>query len=102
MPPGSPSTLSPSSSTVPKVDTEQKVREIVAEVFHRRPEEVTSSTNFVKDLHAKSANIMELIAVLEDAFAIEIPFAEVMNNSTVGATAEYVRRKLSQEQAPTA
>ncbi|MDG6922900.1 MAG: acyl carrier protein [Nitrososphaerota archaeon] len=80
-----------------EADTEQKVREIVAEVFHRNPAELTSSTDFVKDLYAKSANMIELIALLEDAFGIEMPFAQVVNNSTIGSATEYVKRKLSQK-----
>ncbi len=71
----------------------------MAEVFRRTPNEITSSTHFVKDLHAKSANIIELIALLEDAFGIEMSFAEVTNNSTVGAAAEFVERKLAQKRA---
>jgi len=73
----------------------------VAEVFHRNPNELTSGTHFIKDLHAKSANIIELTALLEDAFGIEMPFAEIMNNSTVGAATEYVERKLAQKKALT-
>ncbi|MDG6996041.1 MAG: acyl carrier protein [Nitrososphaerota archaeon] len=80
-----------------EADTERKVKEIVAEVFHRNTSELTSSTDFVKDLHAKSANMIELIALLEDAFSIEIPFAQVINNSTIGSATEYVTRKLSQK-----
>ncbi len=78
-------------------EIEQKVRETVAEVFHRNPSELTGSTHFVKDLHAKSANIIELIALLEDAFGLEIPFVDVVNNSTVGSAAEYVEKKLAQK-----
>jgi acyl carrier protein len=78
------------------------VKETVAEVFHRSPNELTSSTDFIKDLHAKSANIIELTALLEDAFGIEMPFVEIMKNSTVGAATEYVQRKLAQKPALTA
>ncbi len=81
------------------MEIEQKVKETVAEVFRRSPSEISSSTHFVKDLHAKSANIIELIALLEDAFSVEISFAEVTNNSTVGAAAEFIQRKLAQKQA---
>jgi len=42
-----------------------------------------------------------LTALLEDAFGIEMPFAEIMNNSTVGAATEYVKKKLSQKPALT-
>ena len=80
-----------------EADTERKVREIVAEVFHRNPTELTSSTDFVKDLYAKSANMIELIALLEDAFSIEIPFAQVVSNSTIGSPTEYVARRLAQK-----
>lgn len=65
-------------------------------MYHRNPDDLTDTTDFVKDLHSKSANMIELIALLEDAFHIEIPFAEVVTNSTVGAATAYVAKKVKQ------
>jgi len=38
----------------------------------------------VEDLHAKSLNIVELVAVLENEFQVMLPFAETRRKKTVG------------------
>ena len=86
-------------STTPSAEVkggsvEARIEGLVAEVFHRNRDELSEKTSFVKDLHAKSANIIELIALLEDEFGVEMPFAEVMRNDTVGAASQYIEGKL--------
>lgn len=77
-----------------KISVEEKVKATIGEVFHRNLKELTGQTSFVKDLHAKSANILELIAMLEDEFDLELSFSQVMKNDTVGAAIQYVESRL--------
>lgn len=77
-----------------ETSVKKKVKDVVAEVFHKNSNELSDETSFVKDLHAKSANILELIAMLEDEFSLELRFAEVMKNSTIGAAAQYIEGRL--------
>ncbi|MBS7648814.1 MAG: acyl carrier protein [Nitrososphaeria archaeon] len=74
---------------------EERVKEIISQVFNVRVEDLKDDTNFVIDLRAKSADIVELLALLEDEFKIEIPLAEAIRNRTVGDAWKYVERKIS-------
>ena len=76
------------------ISVKEKVKEAVAEVFRRNLNELSEQTSFVKDLQAKSANILELIALLEDEFGLELSFAEVMKNNTIGAASQYIQGRL--------
>ena len=62
----------------------------VARIFKKKEGELTRDTRFVEDLNAKSVNIVELIAVLENEFGIEIPFMEAKRRKTLGAAIDLV------------
>lgn len=70
--------------------TEDRVKEVVARVFHKDVNQLNRDTRFVQDLYAKSLNIIELIAVLEDEFDIDIPSAEARKRRTVGEAVDLV------------
>jgi acyl carrier protein len=76
-------------------ETSARVKEIIAEVFHKNAGELSDQTSFVKDLHAKSANMLEVIALLEEEFGLELRFADVMKNDTVGKASRYIEDRLS-------
>lgn len=82
------------------VDTNQTVEErvlqAIAKVFRREVGEINRETRFVEDLFAKSLNVIELIAVLENEFNIEIPTHEARKNKTVGEAIAMVERLVSQ------
>jgi len=78
-------------------EIEEKVINIVASVFRKKPSEINKSTDFVKDLHAKSIDIIALLAALEGEFNIHIPSSEVRENNTVGKAIEYMKKRLIQE-----
>lgn len=69
---------------------EDRVKEVVARVFHKDVNQLNRDTRFVQDLYAKSLNIIELIAVLEDEFDIDIPSAEARKRRTVGEAVDLV------------
>ncbi|MBI5584477.1 MAG: acyl carrier protein [Deltaproteobacteria bacterium] len=68
----------------------EKIIQRAAELFKKDPGEFTADTNFAEDLKIKSANFVQIIAVLEDAFDVEIPFMEFRRKKTLGEAAEYV------------
>ncbi|MEM4545617.1 MAG: acyl carrier protein [Nitrososphaerota archaeon] len=74
---------------------EKRVKEIIAEVFNIKFENINDNMTFVEDLRAKSADIVELLALLEDEFKIEIPLAEALRNKTVGDAWRYIEKKVS-------
>ena len=76
---------------------EERVMQAVARVFHRDVSQLSRDTSFVKDLMAKSLNIIELTAVLENEFNIEIPGAEARRRNTVGEAVDLVERLLQEQ-----
>lgn len=73
---------------------DERVKSIVAEIFRVDPETLRPELCYVKDLKAKSANIIELIAALEDEFGIVIPLVEARRNLSIGDTLAYMRRRV--------
>jgi acyl carrier protein len=67
-----------------------KVIQRTAQVFKRDPEELSADTRFIEDLKAKSANIVQIIAILEDAFDVQINFMEFRRKKTLGEAAVFV------------
>jgi acyl carrier protein len=73
----------------PEQVAETVMRE-VARIFKTDAADVSRETRFVEDLNAKSLNIAQLIAVLEDDFGISIPFMEARRRRTVGEAIDFV------------
>jgi acyl carrier protein len=44
----------------------------------------------VEDLKAKSVNLVQIIAILEDAYDVQINFMEFRRKKTLGEAAEFV------------
>lgn len=61
-----------------------------AVVFKKDPGELSSATNFVADLKAKSVNMVQIITVLEDEYDVQITFMEARRKKTIGEMAEYI------------
>ena len=74
--------------------TQEKIADTVvsevARIFKVDPAELSRDTRFAEDLGAKSVNIAQLIAVLEDDFGIAIPFMEARRRRTVGEAIDFV------------
>ena len=68
----------------------EKIIKRAAEVFKKDPSELSADTNFVVDLKAKSVNYVQVIAILEDAFDVQINFMEFRRKKTLGEAAEFV------------
>lgn len=73
---------------------EQKVIEAVAKIFKKDPKQITRDTRFVEDLYAKSLNIIELTAVLENTFGITISPIAARRNKTVGEAIDMIEKLL--------
>ncbi len=76
---------------------ESEIKKVVALLFKVDEAKVTRETRFIEDLYAKSIQIVEMCALMEYKFEIEIPMKEVRNNKTVGEAIEYIAGKLSQD-----
>lgn len=76
-----------------KAEVERKVKKVVSEVFHVSPDKLKNETSFVDDLHAKSIDIVELLAALEIEFNFRVPQRDVRQNKTVGQAIAYMSAK---------
>ncbi len=79
------------------MDVEKRVKDIIAEIFNTDPGKLQDDTCYVEDLRAKSANILELIATLEDEFDMRIPLVEARRNKTIGDTLTYMKKRVQEE-----
>jgi len=70
----------------------EKIIERTAQVFKKDPGELSADTRFVEDLKAKSVNYVQITAILEDAFDVQINFMEFRRKKTLGEAAEFVAR----------
>jgi acyl carrier protein len=68
----------------------EKIIQRAAEVFKKDRGELSADTRFVEDLKAKSVNFVQIIAILEDAFDVQINFMEFRRKKTLGEAAEFV------------
>lgn len=75
-------------------EVEKKVKKVVADVFHVSEKKLTDRTSFVDDLHAKSIDIVELLAALEIEFGIRIPQRDVRQNKTIKQAVDYMYEKV--------
>jgi acyl carrier protein len=78
-----------------KQEIQEKVIAITADLFHKDKDEITPETDFVQDLHAKSIDIIGLIAALEGEFQVNIPPGDVKKNNTVGKAMSWLDQKLN-------
>lgn len=75
---------------VDRMKVEDKVKKIIAELFEIKEEKISGKTRFVEDLHAKSINIIEMIAIMEEEFNIEIDSVRARRNRIVDQTVDYI------------
>ncbi len=70
---------------------EEKVFNIIAEQFDIDRSELSLETDLVRDLHADSLDLVELIMAFEDEFGLTIPDDVALTVKTLGDAVEYIR-----------
>ena len=79
------------------MDIEQKVKEIVARQLKVDKNEIKPESEFVKDLGAESVQSIELIAVFEEEFDIELDEQVVLAVKTVGKAVEFIKEAMQKQ-----
>ena len=64
-------------------DVEAKVKEVLLEILEIRPEEIIPTAKFVDDLQATSIDLVEIVAMLQNTFDVDIDEAHVARLRTV-------------------
>jgi acyl carrier protein len=67
-----------------------KIRDIIAEQLGAEKEDITMSTNLMKDLEADSLDAVEIIMAIEDEFELEIPDEQAEQFQLVSNLVKYV------------
>jgi acyl carrier protein len=70
----------------------EKIIQRAAVLFKKDPGELSAGTRFVEDLKVKSVNLVQIIAILEEAFDVQINFMEFRRKKTLGEAAELVAK----------
>ena len=61
-----------------------------AALFGKDKASLNENTRFTEDLAAKSVNLVQIIAVLEEEYDVAISFMEFRRAKTIGEAADYV------------
>ena len=74
-----------------------RVRKIVVEHLNVDAEKVVDKASFIDDLGADSLDQVELVMAFEEEFKLEIPDQDAENMKTVGASVDYLKKKLEEK-----
>jgi acyl carrier protein len=75
-------------------DVEKRIVDLVAEVLvDVKKENIRMDSKIVEDLGAESLDIYDMIALLEDEFALEITDEEVEKIQTVQDVANFIKER---------
>ena len=78
-----------------KVNVEEKVRDLVAELFEIKRDEINLDSRFVEDLGADSLENVEMIMALDESFGLEIPDEDAEKLLTVREAVEYIQKNIA-------
>jgi acyl carrier protein len=76
------------------VELEAKVRKIIADRLQVDEASVTTTASYVEDLGADSLDLVELVMAFEEEFKLEIPDQDAETMKTVGASIDYLKKKM--------
>ena len=71
---------------------EERVKSVTARVLGLDPEEIRPENNFTEDLGAESVQSIELVAMFEEEFGIEMDEDAALSVETVGAAVEFITK----------
>lgn len=79
-----------------KVETIEKLKNIIKPFVHNAEafDSLNENTDFIKDLNINSANLVDIILDVEDAFDIQIDNESMEKMMSVKATLEIIETKL--------
>ena len=72
-------------------DVEAKVKGVLLEILDVEPEEVVPTARFAEDLKATSIDLVEVVAVLQNTFDVEIDEAQVARLRTVQNAVDFFK-----------
>jgi acyl carrier protein len=80
----------------PRMNIEQKVKDIIVQQLGVDPEKVKPEASFVEDLGADSLDTVELVMAFEEEFGVEIPDDEAEKIRSVGDAINYLKEHVKE------
>ena len=77
-------------------DIESEIRNIIAEIVEKDPNEITPEAKFFEDLGMDSMMALEILAAIEKKYRISIPEEKLMQLTTLKDTVAVAREYLNQ------
>ncbi len=74
---------------------ENEIRNIIAEIIEKKPEEVTPDAKFFEDLGVDSMMALEIMAAIEKKYKIAIPEEKLSQLTTLGETIRVAKEYLA-------
>jgi acyl carrier protein len=74
------------------VDIEQRVKKVVAKQLKVNENDIKLESEFVKDLGAESIQSIELVALFEEEFDIEMDEQAALAAKTVGGAVTFIKK----------
>lgn len=78
------------------MDIEQRVKKVVARQLKVNENEIKPESEFVKDLGAESIQSIELVALFEEEFDIEMDEQAALAVRTVGSAVEFIQKAIEE------
>lgn len=69
---------------------EERIKAVTARVLKLDPKEIRSEHSFTEDLGAESVQSIELVAMFEEEFGIEMDEDAALSVSTVGGAVDFI------------
>ena len=76
---------------------EERVKEVTARVLKLEPDEIKPEHSFTVDLGAESVQSIELVAMFEQEFGIEMDEDAALSVETVGKAVEFIAEVCRQQ-----
>jgi acyl carrier protein len=76
-------------------DVGAKVKEVLLEILDVTAEEIVPTARFVDDLQATSIDLVEIVAVLQNTFDVDIDEAQVARLRTVQDAVDFFRAAIA-------
>ena len=78
-------------------DVAARVRKVVSKLLKVDEAEITPKARFVEDLGSNSMKSVELIAVFDEEFDLDMDIDEAGKMRTVGAAIEFIRKEIQKK-----
>jgi acyl carrier protein len=81
------------------VKVEEAVKETLLQILDIGEEEITPTANFIDDLKATSIDMVEIVAILQNTFEVDIPEPEIARLRTVQDAVDCLKLAIAQRGA---